>query len=47
MCLSTQVGCALGCRFCETGRMGFLRNLEPWEMVEQALAVRRESPSGP
>ena len=47
VCLSTQVGCALGCRFCETGRMGFLRNLEPWEMVEQALTVRRESPERP
>jgi 23S rRNA (adenine2503-C2)-methyltransferase len=47
VCLSTQVGCALGCRFCETGRVGFLRNLEPWEMVEQALTVRRESPERP
>jgi 23S rRNA (adenine2503-C2)-methyltransferase len=47
VCLSTQVGCALGCRFCETGRLGFLRNLEPWEMVEQALVVRRESPERP
>jgi len=47
VCLSTQVGCALGCAFCDTGRLGFLRNLEPWEMVEQALAVRRESPERP
>jgi 23S rRNA (adenine2503-C2)-methyltransferase len=47
VCLSTQVGCALGCAFCETGRLGFLRNLEPWEMVEQALTVRRESPERP
>ena len=47
VCLWTQVGCALGCRFCETGRIGFLRNLEPWEMVEQALTVRRESPERP
>jgi 23S rRNA (adenine2503-C2)-methyltransferase len=47
VCLSTQVGCALGCAFCETGRLGFLRSLEPWEMVEQALTVRRESPERP
>jgi 23S rRNA (adenine2503-C2)-methyltransferase len=47
VCLSSQVGCALGCTFCETGRLGFLRNLEPWEMVEQALTVRRESPERP
>jgi 23S rRNA (adenine2503-C2)-methyltransferase len=47
VCVSSQVGCALGCRFCETGRMGFLRNLEPWEMVEQVLTVRRESPERP
>jgi 23S rRNA (adenine2503-C2)-methyltransferase len=47
VCLSSQVGCALGCSFCETGRLGFLRNLEPWEMVEQALIVRRESPERP
>jgi 23S rRNA (adenine2503-C2)-methyltransferase len=47
VCVSSQVGCALGCTFCETGRLGFLRNLEPWEMVEQVLAVRRESPERP
>jgi 23S rRNA (adenine2503-C2)-methyltransferase len=47
VCLSSQVGCALGCAFCETGRLGFLRNLEAWEMVEQALTVRRESPERP
>ncbi len=47
VCISSQVGCALGCAFCETGRLGFTRNLEPWEMVEQVLAVRRESPERP
>jgi 23S rRNA (adenine2503-C2)-methyltransferase len=47
VCLSSQVGCALGCRFCETGRLGFLRNLEAWEMVEQLLRIRRESPERP
>jgi 23S rRNA (adenine2503-C2)-methyltransferase len=43
VCVSSQVGCALACVFCETGRLGFSRNLEPWEMVEQVLTVRRES----
>jgi 23S rRNA (adenine2503-C2)-methyltransferase len=47
VCVSSQVGCALGCRFCETGRLGFFRNLEPWEMVEQVLTVRREGPERP
>jgi 23S rRNA (adenine2503-C2)-methyltransferase len=47
VCVSTQVGCALECTFCETGRMGFTRNLEPWEIVEQVLAIRRESPERP
>ena len=47
VCVSTQVGCALACAFCETGRAGFLRNLEPWEIVEQVLAVRREATDRP
>lgn len=47
VCISSQVGCPVGCRFCETGRSGFLRNLEAWEMVEQVLTVRRESTDRP
>ena len=43
VCLSSQVGCALGCAFCATGRMGLARNLESWEMVAQLLHVRRDS----
>ncbi len=39
LCLSSQVGCALGCRFCATGRMGFRRHLEPWEIAGQVRAV--------
>src|SRR5919202_1260144 len=31
VCVSSQVGCALACDFCMTGRMGFSRNLETWE----------------
>jgi 23S rRNA (adenine2503-C2)-methyltransferase len=47
VCVSSQVGCALGCDFCETGRVGFRRNLEPWEIVEQVLTVRREGRERP
>jgi 23S rRNA (adenine2503-C2)-methyltransferase len=47
VCVSSQVGCALACAFCETGRVGFTRNLEPWEIVEQVATVRRESPERP
>jgi 23S rRNA (adenine2503-C2)-methyltransferase len=39
VCISSQVGCALGCRFCATGTMGFSRNLLPGEMVDQLTGV--------
>ncbi|GAB4265314.1 MAG: 23S rRNA (adenine(2503)-C(2))-methyltransferase RlmN [Candidatus Promineifilaceae bacterium] len=38
-CISTQVGCAMGCVFCATGQMGFIRHLTPGEIVGQALYV--------
>jgi 23S rRNA (adenine2503-C2)-methyltransferase len=41
VCLSTQVGCAIGCAFCATGQQGFLRNLTPGEMVDQVLYFAR------
>lgn len=41
ICLSTQAGCSLACRFCATGRMGFKRNLKWFEIVEQAQALIR------
>src|SRR5215831_1829591 len=41
-CVSTQAGCAMGCVFCATGRMGLLRNLSPGEIVEQVLWAARE-----
>jgi len=41
VCVSSQVGCALGCTFCATGRMGLTRNLETWEIVEQVRVVLR------
>ena len=40
-CLSTQVGCAMGCVFCATGQQGFARNLTAGEIVSQALHVDR------
>lgn len=43
VCVSSQVGCALGCAFCATGRMGFQRDLAPWEIVDQVLQIRRDS----
>jgi 23S rRNA (adenine2503-C2)-methyltransferase len=43
VCVSSQVGCALGCVFCATGRMGFRRNLASWEIVDQVLQVRADS----
>jgi 23S rRNA (adenine2503-C2)-methyltransferase len=46
LCLSTQVGCAQGCRFCLTARRGLIRNLQASEIVNQVLAVRRELPGG-
>ena len=42
-CLSSQVGCAMGCDFCATTRTGFERNLTAGEIVEQFLALRREA----
>ena len=44
VCLSSQVGCAMGCTFCATGRLGLTRNLEPWEMVSAWRLVRDEAP---
>lgn len=35
VCVSSQAGCAMGCRFCATGQAGFVRHLEPGEIVEQ------------
>ena len=42
-CISSQVGCAMGCDFCATTKTGFERNLTAGEMVEQFLALRREA----
>ncbi len=42
LCVSTQVGCAMGCRFCATATLGLMRNLTPAEIVAQVHAVNRE-----
>lgn len=41
VCISTQVGCAIGCPFCATGRSGFVRNLTAGEIVAQVLHYAR------
>jgi 23S rRNA (adenine2503-C2)-methyltransferase len=43
LCISSQVGCALGCAFCATARLGFQRNLATWEMLAQVHAVLAEA----
>jgi len=42
VCLSTQVGCPVGCPFCATGQGGFIRNLTPGEIVDQVLYFARQ-----
>lgn len=43
ICISSQVGCAMGCSFCQTSKIGFRRNLEPAEILDQICQVRRHS----
>ncbi len=42
LCISSQVGCALDCDFCLTGKMGFTRHLTPGEIVGQVALIRRD-----
>jgi 23S rRNA (adenine2503-C2)-methyltransferase len=42
-CISSQVGCALDCKFCATGKMGIIRDLTPGEIVEQVLVMSEQS----
>lgn len=41
LCISSQSGCAMGCRFCLTGEQGLNRNLSPAEIVDQVVSVKR------
>ena len=43
LCVSTQVGCPLDCKFCATGTMGFTRNLTAGEIVDQVIQVQRNN----
>jgi 23S rRNA (adenine2503-C2)-methyltransferase len=43
VCISSQVGCAAGCRFCATAQMGFTRNLTAGEMVDEVLTIQQTS----
>jgi 23S rRNA (adenine2503-C2)-methyltransferase len=45
LCVSTQAGCAMGCAFCLTGKMGFFRNLVPSEIAGQVLSAARDLPA--
>ncbi|HEY9885681.1 MAG TPA: 23S rRNA (adenine(2503)-C(2))-methyltransferase RlmN [Vampirovibrionales bacterium] len=42
-CISSQVGCAVGCPFCATGKLGFKRNLTAAEIVDQVMSIQRET----
>lgn len=44
ICISTQVGCPIGCPFCATGQAGYIRNLTPGEIVSQVLHFARITP---
>ena len=46
LCLSSQVGCAMGCTFCKTAEMKLVRNLTQGEILGQILEVQRELPPG-
>jgi len=46
LCMSSQVGCAMGCTFCLTGDLGLRRHLKPSEIANQALQVGRQLPEG-
>ncbi|MBI2895632.1 MAG: radical SAM protein [Deltaproteobacteria bacterium] len=46
ICISSQVGCAMGCSFCATARMPVRRNLETWEIVDQVTHVASDLPAG-
>ncbi len=42
-CVSSQVGCAVNCSFCATGKRGFIRNLSYKEIIEQVLSIQRDT----
>ena len=42
-CVSSQVGCYMGCDFCATAKRGFVRNLEPYEILSQILTIQQDT----
>ncbi len=42
VCVSSQVGCAMGCQFCATGQMGMIRNLKAYEILSQLMAIEAD-----
>ena len=42
LCVSSQVGCNMGCKFCESGRLKKVRNLETYEIIEQVLLIEQD-----
>ena len=42
-CVSSQVGCYMGCHFCATAKRGFVRNLEPYEILSQILTIQQDT----
>ncbi len=42
LCISSQVGCGMGCKFCMTGKIGFIRNLRRGEIIEQIINVKND-----
>lgn len=47
ICLSSQIGCSLGCRFCATAHLGFIRNLDSFEIIAQVLDIIHDLNSNP
>jgi 23S rRNA (adenine2503-C2)-methyltransferase len=47
ICISTQAGCAMDCKFCLTARQGWKRNLQPSEIAGQLIALKQETSGGP
>src|SRR3989338_7551706 len=41
LCISSQVGCAMGCKFCVTGKLGLKRNLKAYEIIDQISSVSK------
>ncbi len=42
VCVSSQIGCPMGCDFCATGKGGYIRNLETYEIIDQVLTVQED-----